>query len=169
MARVALGFSLALFAMVASSVRVAAPGTVILDAPTSGQVFQAGDQFAVIGRVIDFNGTPLAGVRVTVRLLDSGAIALSSASEDTVADGSFVVELPVPHSASAGTYTLVADAEDASVQDALISIRIRAAFSPPDALAWTVLAGGTTAAVLGVLILLRTTSRRHRPPGPPQS
>jgi len=84
-------------ALVMAAPPAAAQGFLVLNAPPANQTFDAGDQFAVLGRAVDFNGTPIGGVRVDVRILNSfGSPVPGVAAFDTTGtnDGSFFVSLP---------------------------------------------------------------------------
>ncbi len=144
-------------------------GQVFLTSPAGNASFEAGDTIAVFGRVIDFNGTPIGGASVVVRLRDpQGAFVAEATALSSPNDGSFVAALTLPATLRTGTYRLLADALDASIQDREVSIQIRERFNVPTLEVVVVLTVGTAAAIAVVLFSLRSTGRRkgHPPPKP---
>lgn len=167
---VCLAFVLAV-ALSTADRAAAQSGQVFLTSPRFDASFEAGDTIAVFGRVIEFNGTPIGGAQVTVRLRGPQGALVPGAEGAVVSspnDGSFVIALTLPATLRTGTYTLEADALDTSIQDREVSIRIRERFSAPTLEVVIAVSVGTAAAIAVVLFSLRSTGRRkgHPPPKP---
>jgi ribosomal protein L40E len=107
-------------------VTVQAPtGSVRTLTPTDGQQFVPGVTISITGRVIDQNAIPIADVLVTVRLRNAQDVELINRSGTTGTDGFFYAFLPLDASLPDGTYTLLFDALDSSIQDLPINIGVR--------------------------------------------
>ena len=109
-------------------VTVQAPsGEVRFTAPTDRQEFRPGAVIAVSGTVVGADGfSRIADVRVTARLIDPAGVEQANAvGVSASSDGNFLIPLVIPSPIPDATYTLLLDAEDASIADQQISVLIR--------------------------------------------
>ncbi len=101
-------------------------GSIFLDQPLPGRVFQPGDTISVSGHVIQTDGTPIPGVTLTITLLDpaGNAVAPTPITQDSGdPDGGFFAPVTVP-SGPAGTYRILVATSSASVSPAAADITL---------------------------------------------
>jgi len=110
------------------TITIQAPtGEVRFLTPPDRQEFRPGTIISILGRVRDVNDSPIPNVRVTARLINPATLEelANTTRVSEASGGNLQIPLTIPPDLPDGTYTLLLDAEDASIDDSQISIIVR--------------------------------------------